>query len=123
VDLSGSQRSTRLLHGDLQHYNVLFDTDRGWLAIDPKGVVGELEYEIGAMLRNPDERPDLFLSPSVIERRVKQFTNRLNLNYERTIGWAFAQAVLSAIWGIEDGFSVDATNSSLRLAEAIRPML
>ena len=69
VDLSGSQRSTRLLHGDLQHYNVLFDTDRGWLAIDPKGVVGELEHEIGAVLRNPDERPDLFLSSSVIERR------------------------------------------------------
>jgi len=123
VDLSGSQRSRRLHHGDLQHYNVLFDTDRGWLAIDPKGVVGELEYEIGAVLRNPDERPDMFLSPSVIERRVKQFTNRLNLNYERTFRWAFAQAVLSAIWGIEDGFSVDATNSSLRLAEAIRPML
>jgi streptomycin 6-kinase len=123
AELSGSQRSPRLLHGDLQHYNVLFDTDRGWLAIDPKGVVAELEYEIGAVLRNPGERPDLFLSPSVIERRMKQFTNTLNLNYERTLGWAFAQAVLSAIWGIEDGFSVDATNSSLRLAEAIRPML
>ena len=38
---------------DLQHYNVLFDSDRGWLAIDPKGVIGEVEYEIGASLRNP----------------------------------------------------------------------
>jgi streptomycin 6-kinase len=123
AELSGSQRSTRLLHGDLQHYNVLFDTDRGWLAIDPKGVVGELEYEIGAVLRNPNERPELFLPPSVIDRRLKLFTNRLNLNYERTIGWAFAQGVLSAIWEIEDGFTVDATNPSIRLAEAIRPML
>ena len=43
-----------LLHGDLQHYNVLLDKDRGWVAIDPKGVVGELEYEVGALLRNPD---------------------------------------------------------------------
>jgi len=42
---------------------------------------------------------------------------------ERTIRWAFAQAVLSALWEIEDGAKVDATNSSLRLAEAIRPML
>lgn len=103
--------------------NVLFDSDRGWLAIDPKGVVGEVEHEIGAALRNPFEQPDLFASRSTIERRLKQFTRRLNLDYERTLAWGFAQAVLSAIWGIEDGFVVDATNPSLRLAEVIRPML
>ena len=55
--LSRSQRDLRLLHGDLHHSNVLFDTTRGWLAIDPKGLVGEVGYEIGAMLRNPVEHP------------------------------------------------------------------
>jgi len=123
MDLCTSQRSTSLLHGDFHHYNVLFDAERGWLAIDPKGVVGELEYEIGAVLRNPQEQSQLFLSPSTIERRLNQFTKKLNLDRERTIRWAFAQAVLSAIWEIEDGANVDATNSSLRLAETIRPML
>lgn len=123
LDLCASQRRPLLLHGDLQHYNVLGDADRGWLAIDPKGVIGELEYEIGAMLRNPFERPELFLSQSTIERRLGQFTTRLNLDYQRTLRWAFAQAVLSAIWGVEDGFSVDSMNPSLRLAEVIRPML
>lgn len=123
LDLCASQRRPRLLHGDLHHYNVLFDADRGWIAIDPKGVIGEVEYEIGAVLRNPNERPNLFLSRSTIERRVKQFTDRLNLDFERTLAWGFAQAVLSAIWAIEDGFAVDQTNSSLRLAEVIRPML
>ena len=121
--LCASQRQPRLLHGDLQHYNVLFDSGRGWLAIDPKGVVGEVEYEIGAVLRNPFERPDLFLSRSTIERRLKQFTSRLNLDYERALAWGFAQAVLSAIWEIEDGFAVDVTNHSLRLASVIRTML
>jgi streptomycin 6-kinase len=58
-ELVESQGNSMLLHGDLQHYNVLFDTDRGWLAIDPKGVVGELEYEVGALLRNPVEQPEL----------------------------------------------------------------
>src|SRR5207244_1723119 len=72
-DLCGSQRHRQLLHGDLHHYNVLFDARRGWLAIDPKGVVGELEYEVGAALRNPYEAPELFLEPSTIERRVEQF--------------------------------------------------
>ncbi|MGH9873993.1 MAG: aminoglycoside phosphotransferase family protein [Pyrinomonadaceae bacterium] len=123
LSLCGSQRSPRLLHGDLQHYNVLFDSDRGWLAIDPKGIVGEIEYEIGAALRNPFEQPELFLSRSTIERRLKQFTDKLNLDYQRALAWTFAQAVLSAIWSIEDGFAVDASNPALRLAEVVRPML
>jgi streptomycin 6-kinase len=123
LSLCASQQRPRLLHGDLQHYNVLFDSDRGWLAIDPKGVVGEVEYEIGAVLRNPIERPDLFLSRATVERRLKQFTHRLKLDYERALAWGFAQAVLSAIWEIEDGFAVDATNPALRLAKVMRPML
>lgn len=123
VELCASQRQSRLLHGDLQHYNVLSDSDRGWVAIDPKGVIGEIEYEIGAALRNPGERPDLFLSHAVIERRLKQFANKLNLDFNRALAWTFAQAVLSAIWGVEDGFKVDSMNSALRLAYAIRPML
>jgi streptomycin 6-kinase len=123
LGLCASQRRPRLLHGDLQHYNVLFDSDRGWLAIDPKGVVGEIEYEVGAFLRNPFERPELFLSAATIERRLKHFTSRLDLDFERALGWAFAQAVLSAIWTIEDGFAVDVTSPALKLAIAIRPML
>ena len=123
LDLCSSQQRPILLHGDLQHYNVLFDSDRGWLAIDPKGVFGEIEYEIGAALRNPLAQPELFLIPATIERRLGQFTSRLNLNYERTLVWGFAQAVLSAIWGVEDGFTVDATNPALRLAAIMRPML
>lgn len=121
--LCASQRQPRLLHGDLHHYNVLFDLDRGWLAIDPKGVVGEIEYEIGAVFRNPFERPELFLSRSTIERRLKQFMNKLDLDYERTVAWGFAQAVLSAMWEIEDGFVADAMNPSLRLANVIQSML
>ncbi len=123
LGLCETQREARLLHGDLQHYNVLFDSERGWLAIDPKGVIGEIEYEIGAALRNPIERPDLFLSRSILDRRLKQFTARLDLDFERVLAWAFAQAVLSAIWEIEDGFAVVATNPSVRLAEAIRSMI
>jgi streptomycin 6-kinase len=123
LHLCASQKQTRLLHGDLQHYNVLWDSNRGWLAIDPKGVIGELEYEVGAALRNPNESPNLFLSRSTIERRLEQFTDKLNLDYQRTLRWAFAQAVLSAIWEIEDGFVLDATNSSLQLAKVTRSML
>jgi streptomycin 6-kinase len=123
LNLCASQRRPILLHGDLQHYNVLFDSDRGWLAIDPKGVIGEIECEVGAFLRNPFERPELFVSRSTIARRLKQLAKKLNLDYERALAWSFAQAVLSAIWSIEDGFAVHPTDPVLRLAETIKPML
>lgn len=121
--LCATQRKTRLLHGDLQHYNILYDDQRGWLAIDPKGVVGELEYEIGASLRNPYEAPELFTSQKTIESRLKLYESRLKLDSQRVLGWGFAQAVLSAIWTIEDGYSIDDRNSALLLAKAIEPLL
>lgn len=123
ADLCESQTNPRLLHGDLQHYNVLFDRDRGWLAIDPKGVIGEIEYEIGAALRNPGERPNLFVEPATIERRLRQFTSALRVNYSRALAWGFAQAVLSAIWLVEDGIPANANTPSIQLAQAMRPML
>jgi len=123
LDLCVSQREPHLLHGDLHHYNVLFDSGRGWLAIDPKGVVGETEYEIGAALRNPFEAPDLFTSPLCLQKRLERFSERLNLDFNRVVAWAFAQAVLSAIWEIEDGSSIGSTNPALRLAYSIQPML
>jgi streptomycin 6-kinase len=123
ADLCASQGPKRLLHGDLHHYNVLFDSKREWLAIDPKGVIGELEYEVGAILRNPVESPELFLSPPIIERRIDQLTSKLNLNRERVLAWTFSQAVLSAIWEIEDGFEVKAASPVLRLARTIKRMV
>jgi len=101
-ELAATQRTTMLLHGDLQHYNILFDRDRGWVAIDPKGVVGELEYEIGALLRNPVELPELFTNRATINRRVEILTHALNLDATRILAWSFAQSILSAIWNIED---------------------
>jgi len=47
----------------------------------------------------------------------------LSLDADRVLGWAFAQAVLSAIWAIEDGITGPATHSSVQLAVAVAPML
>ena len=122
VELAESQRDVRLLHGDLQHSNVLLDAERGWLAIDPKGVIGEVEYELGAILRNPVERPDLFTDRATIERRVDQLAAELRLDRRRIVRWAFAQAVLSAIWEIEDGGSSGPDDPVVVLARVLRAM-
>ena len=123
AELCTSQSARKLLHGDLQHYNILFDRERGWIAIDPKGVIGEIEYEIGASLRNPYENPELFTNRAVIEARLKTFVAKLNLDEHRALAWGFAQAVLSAIWEIEDGSRINDKNASLMLADTIRPLL
>lgn len=121
LNLCATQRDVRLLHGDLQHYNVLFDERRGWVAIDPKGVVGEVEYEVGAALRNPYERPELFASAAAVERRLGIFAARLRLDPERALAWCFAQAVLSVVWTVEDGLPVGADSPPLLLARALNP--
>jgi streptomycin 6-kinase len=118
ADLCRTQREPALLHGDLHHYNVLSDRARGWCAVDPKGVVGELEYELGAVLRNPIDRPDLFATLEIVERRLEQFGLMLGLDVSRARGWCFSQAVLSAIACIEDGDAAEA-EAVLTLARAL----
>jgi streptomycin 6-kinase len=117
-DLCATQRVPALLHGDLHHYNVLSDRERGWCAIDVKGVVGELEYELGAALRNPIDRPDLFAKVDVVERRLERFGLALGVDVGRARGWCFAQAVLSAIWSTEDGHDAE-REAALALARSL----
>ena len=45
-ELLASPTDQGVLHGDLHHNNVVHDTTRGWLAIDPKGLWGERAYDV-----------------------------------------------------------------------------
>jgi streptomycin 6-kinase len=102
-ELIESMDDTVLLHGDLHHYNILSAVREPWLALDPKGVIGEAAYEVGAMLRNP--YPQLLENPDVKQittLRVDQLAAELGFERQRIIGWGFAQAVLSAWWSVED---------------------
>lgn len=119
--LCDTQRERRLLHGDLQHANVLFDEQRGWIALDPKGLSGELEYEIGATFRNPREAADHYPRRSTIESRLRVICSALGVDAARVLEWSYVQAVLSAIWVTEDGGSPD--DATLQLAVALRGLL
>ena len=120
AELSASQGPRVLLHGDLHHYNILEDARRGWLAIDPKGVLGERAFEAGAMLRNPLGEMRQFADAAIISRRTAILTELLGLDRQRILGWAFSQAVLSALWSIEDGGEPD---QGLAMARATLPLL
>ena len=119
AELCDSSEPTRLLHGDLHHDNVLFDRARGWVAIDPKGVIGDVAFELGAWFRNPWGSPELFARPSIVERRAAIFAEELGLDRSRILSWAFAQAVLSAIWAVEDGLPIEEARGPLALARTL----
>lgn len=99
-ELLASQGEPVLLHGDLHHYNILAAERQPWLAIDPKGLVGEPEYEIGALLRNPD--PQFSTNGQILARRLDQLSAELGFDRARLARWSLAQAVLSAWWSYED---------------------
>ena len=103
-DLLSSTQNQYLLHGDLHHMNILKVEGRGWLAIDPKGVIGEPAFECGALLLNPYpeliNRTDL---KRIQDVRIKILTEQLSLDQDRLREWSYVRAVLSAIWCVEDG--------------------
>ncbi len=100
IILCETQQSQLVLHGDLHHYNILQNNDKTWLAIDPKGYIGEREYEIGAFLRNPID--DKVHQLKTIHSRLAIIEQRLNLNMARVRKWAFCQAALASIWAGDD---------------------
>lgn len=118
ADLHASQGPAVLLHGDLHHFNILRAERAPWLAIDPKGIIGEREYEVGALLRNPDnDRLDAAALRTRTHRRIDQLAEFFGFDRDRLTGWCIAQAVLSAWWGYEDGERDWA--EALRLAEVL----
>ena len=115
AELQASMGEPLLLHGDLHHFNILSAHREPWLAIDPKGVVGEAAYDTGALLRNPVA--DIYHYSHVLERRIAILAEELELDRQRITGWGIAQAVLSAWWRYEDHGS--GWESALMLAETL----
>jgi streptomycin 6-kinase len=113
--LLSSHQELYLLHGDLHHENILNDGTQ-WVAIDPKGIVGPLEYEVGRFIMNPI--PDLLEeedAQDTIKDRIDGFSNIFGFDKQTIIEWLFVQAVLSACW-TEEGGSEEFFNYFMKLA-------
>lgn len=109
-DLFAEDRPLVLLHGDFHHYNIL-SSQRGWLIIDPKGVAGPAEYEVGPFLFNPygvtlEEHEAIRRT----QRRIAIFSERLGFEPWRLRAWAICHSVLSAFWDMSpDGTGGEST--------------
>jgi streptomycin 6-kinase len=116
--LLADRRDVVVLHGDLHHENVLDGGERGWLVIDPKGVVGERTYEFATTIINPDA--ETAFRPGRIGRQAGVVAEAARLEPRRVMRWLLAHAGASAAWCMKDGF--DPTDA-LALAEIARAEL
>jgi streptomycin 6-kinase len=102
------------LHGDLHHDNIL-SSARGWLAIDPKGLLGDPAYDVANAFLNPVDVTKLAASATRIAHLADSFSGRLGFNRKRVIAWACAHAALSACWELEAGKPITLTLAVLPL--------
>jgi streptomycin 6-kinase len=104
--LLGDQREIVVLHGDLHHDNVLDFGSRGWLAIDPKHLVGERGFDFANIFTNPDladpTRP-VATEPGRFARRLDVVVEASRLDRRRLVSWIVAWTGLSAAWFLGDG--------------------
>ncbi|HEX2994870.1 MAG TPA: aminoglycoside phosphotransferase family protein, partial [Anaerolineales bacterium] len=90
-----------LMHGDFHHYNIL-SSGRGWLVIDPKGVIGPACYEVGPFLLNPwGELLKLDHHRRMTQRRIDILHEHLGFERHRIREWGLAHAILSSWWSME----------------------
>lgn len=121
TELLDSSGPPMLLHGDLHHWNILTAEREPWLALDPKGLIGEAEYEVGALLRNQFPHQSQAETARFTARRLDILQEMLGFERQRMLGWSAAQAVLAAWWTYEGHRHVE--EEILFLAEVLLGMM
>lgn len=110
--LLAEPRDVVALHGDVHHANVLDFGPRGWLAIDPKGILGERGYDYANPFCNPDTATAL--QPGRLDRYLAQVSQQADMEPRRLLMWILAYSGLSAAWILGDG---DLARFDLSIAE------
>ena len=103
-----------LIHGDLHARNILRADREPWLAVDPKGYVGDPAYDGGTLLKSRAltllEADDL---RKAVHRALDVFAETAELDRERVRRWAQLHAVQAAFWGRRHGFRRARSGSQL----------
>ncbi|MFJ3306147.1 aminoglycoside phosphotransferase family protein [Streptomyces sp. NPDC086549] len=103
----GRVQPDMLIHGDLHARNILRADREPWLAVDPKGYVGDPAYDGGTLLKSRAlallEADDL---RKAVHRTLDVFTEAAELDRERVQRWAQFHAVQAASWGRHHGFRI-----------------
>ncbi|MDI3405024.1 aminoglycoside phosphotransferase family protein [Streptomyces cavernicola] len=105
-ELAASQPDV-LVHGDLHPRNILRADREPWLAVDPKGQVGDPAYDGGTLLKSRA----LALLEAADPRRaalrsLAVFAEAAELDRVRVRRWAQLHVVQAVFWGRRHGFGV-----------------
>jgi streptomycin 6-kinase len=91
------------LHGDFHPANIVSAQRSPYLAIDPKGIVGPIGYDIAVFLNNyhwwQETRTDI---RQRLDDAVRQFAEAFGIDALHLRQWAFAQMILSAWWTFDE---------------------
>lgn len=104
-ELLATPQDCVVLHGDLHHANILDAGERGWLAIDPKGLLGERGFDFANVLCNPEYA--IATKAGRLEQQVHTIAEAAGLERKRLLAWVAVWAALSALWHREDGGAPD----------------
>jgi streptomycin 6-kinase len=120
ADLIATQTSKMLLHGDFHHYNIL-SSDNEWRAIDPKGIIGEPEFDLAPFLENEIDPKDPVAMRKITEKRITIFCEMLGFDPKRVKDWLIAHSILSSWWLVEDhGADCEKIETSLASIEVFQ---
>ena len=119
AELFATSEPPVVLHGDMHHGNVL-DSDRGWLAIDPKGLYGDRGYDYANLFCNPQ---DCAKASGRFGRRARIVAKLANLPLPRLLDWVIAYTGVAAACALIDGKSPVRTLEILEIALAERKSL
>jgi streptomycin 6-kinase len=87
-----------VVHQDFHGGNVLRAERAPWLAIDPKPLIGEREFDTASLLRDRRHELSADAHPErTVRRRLDYLSAELELDRERMRGWGVAHAVA---WGL-----------------------
>jgi streptomycin 6-kinase len=103
-----------VLHGDIHHGNILDFGSRGWLAIDPKHLIGERGFDYANLFSNPNQI--IATHYGRLSRQVQIVADAAQLDKNRLLKWILAYSALSAAWSIDDGESPDLALAITELA-------
>lgn len=107
----------RVLHGDIHHENIRHSAERGWLAYDPKGLLGERAFDAANTLCNPVGMRALIEDEARLLRNAGILSRALGIEFARLLSFLFAYACLSVAWWLDDGIEPGSTLHIAALAE------
>jgi streptomycin 6-kinase len=91
------------LHGDFHPGNIVAAHREPFLAIDPKGIIGPIGYEMAVFLNNyhwwQETLPDIGVR---LKNAIAKFANAFDIDPREIRQWAYVQMVLSAWWTFDE---------------------